>query len=419
MSEYTQKSWIYVGAVVLVTAAVLYFRSEGYNEREDWAKATAHHNEARFYREYCTNWRTGPHADIGYRKWAELLKSEYDKLDWLSPFAVRDFIKDHPEFRSEEILAFHFQSVLNDGTYEALKKYFDYARDDDPHKGEVSTLINAMIMKEVKPAVDADDYQTLRQLAKKYSSWSGCKDRIDGYIAGARERAARKEWEDVKDCRSESDLRKFISKYSGTQMVTDAKQRIDELYDDFDFVKTKGSLKAYSDFIKNHPNSPQLNAAWGYVAKELEDYVFKRKSMGGNESLARSLLSEYRQNRPSSGLLYGGGSYYGSSPLQINTPAYGGDDYFVKLVNTRTGKSVGVFVRSGTTTEVQVPDGTYSVRYATGSQWYGTRFLFGFNAHYSRANQEFTFSNGSGYTLTLQKVAHGNLRTSSMSASDF
>lgn len=417
MSEYAQKSWLYVGAVIGLTAAILYFRSEGCNEKGDWARAMARNN-ALTYREYCANWRVGPHVREAYEKWEELLKREYEKLDWLSPYAIREFIDTHPEFRSDEILTTHYQYVLKDGSYECLKRYLDYAKDDDPHKTEVASLIDEMIIKEVKPAVEDDDYQTLRELAKKYSSWSGCEDHIKAYIATARENAARREWGTLRGSRSESALRKFMSKFSGTQASSDAKERIEALYDDFDFVKTKGSLKAYSDFIKRHPNSSQLNTAWGYVAAELESYVFKRKSMGGNEALARSLLSEYRQDRPRSGLLYGGGGYY-SSPLQINTPTYGGDDYFVKLVNTQTGRSVGIFVRSGTSTEVQVPDGTYSVRYATGTQWYGTRFLFGLNAHYSRADRTFTFSNGSGYTLTLQKVAHGNLHTSSMSASDF
>lgn len=417
MSEYARRSWLYVGAVVGSTAAILYFRSEGCNENGDWARATAR-NDASAYRGYCANWRIGPHAKEAYAKWESLLKQEYEKLDWLSPYAVREFIDTHPEFRPDEIRRTHYERVLKDGTYECLKRYLDYAKDDDPRKTEVAALIGKMIMKEVRPAVDADDYQALRELAKKYSSWSGCEDRIKACIATARENAARKEWGTISDSRSESVLRKFMSKFSGTRASSAAKERIEELYDDFDFVKTKGSLKAYSDFIKRHPNSPQLNAAWGCVAAELEAYVFKRKPMGGNEALARSLLAEYRQDRPYSGLLYGGGGYY-SSPLQINTPTYGRDDYFVKLVNTQTGRSVGIFVRSGTSAEVQVPDGTYSLRYATGTQWHGTRLLFGLNAHYSRADRTFTFSNGSGYTLTLQRVAHGNLHTSSMPAQDF
>ena len=417
MSEYARRSWLYVGAVVGMTAAILYLRSEGCNERGDWNRATTRNN-ALAYRAYCANWRLGLHAKEAHEKWEQRLKQEYEKLDWLSPYAVREFIDTHPEFRSDEILRTHYQRVLKDGTYECLKRYLDHAKNDDPHKTEVASLIDKMIMKEVTPAVDADDYQALRELAKKYSSWPGCEDRIRACIATARENAARKEWGTISDSRSESELRKFMSKFSGTRASSAAKGRIEALYDDFDFVRTKGSLKAYSDFIKRHPDSPQLKDAWGCVAAELEAYVFRRKSMGGNEALARSLLSEFRQDRPCSGLLYGGGGYC-SSPLQINTPTYGRDDYFVKLVNTQTGRSVGIFVRSGTSTEVQVPDGTYSLRYATGTQWHGTKFLFGLNAHYSQADHTFTFSNGSGYTVTLQRVAHGNLNTSSMSAQDF
>lgn len=218
--------------------------------------------------------------------------------------------------------------------------------------------------------------------------------------------------------KSEQDLRRFMNKYSGTIYAKQASSRIDALYDDFDFVKTKGTLKAYLDFADNHPNSPRINEAWQSVADELERYVFKKKSLRSNEALVKATLERYRKERPYSGGVYGTGGYY-TSPFRITTSDYGSDGYFVKLVNKNTGRTVGIYIRAGVTTEVEAPDGTYSVRYVTGSKWYGSRFLFGLNSRYSKSGQEFTFNNGHGYTLTLRKVAYGNLHTSSMSASDF
>jgi hypothetical protein len=112
----------------------------------------------------------------------------------------------------------------------------------------------------------------------------------------------------------------------------------------------------------------------------------------------------------------------GVAPLQIRSSV--GDNYLVKLDDVVTGQPVlSVFVRGGQTEEIKVPLGTYMVKYASGTQWYGYTHLFGPQTEYSKADQTFTFSsNGyqySGYTITLYKVRDGNLRTSKIQPTDF
>ncbi len=110
------------------------------------------------------------------------------------------------------------------------------------------------------------------------------------------------------------------------------------------------------------------------------------------------------------------------APFQIK--AAQGSHYLVKLVDAYGSKPVlTVFVRSGTTVEIKVPLGLYEVRYASGETWYGYEYLFGPATVYSKAEKTFTFemvdNQVSGYTITLYKVAHGNLHTKGIKPEEF
>lgn len=107
-----------------------------------------------------------------------------------------------------------------------------------------------------------------------------------------------------------------------------------------------------------------------------------------------------------------------NSPFEIKS-VYGAN-YLLKLVDWNTKAPVmTIFVRGGQTTEVDVPSGTYEIRYASGTTWYGEAHLFGPGTSCSKADSKFSFSPGNGYTITLYKVANGNLHTSYMSANEF
>lgn len=110
------------------------------------------------------------------------------------------------------------------------------------------------------------------------------------------------------------------------------------------------------------------------------------------------------------------------APLSISTPT--GSSYLVKLYNNSTNSlTMNIFLRGGGTTEVKVPLGKYTLKYATGGQWYGYEHYFGPNTSYSKAEDIFNFyktSRGvSGYTLTLYTVSNGNLQTTSINGTNF
>jgi hypothetical protein len=117
-------------------------------------------------------------------------------------------------------------------------------------------------------------------------------------------------------------------------------------------------------------------------------------------------------------------SSYGErvAPFEIQTS--GPSDYLVKLVSTNSGQPVmTVFVRGGQTVSTEVPLGTFEVRYAVGSTWYGYEHLFGPETSYKKADTTFTFRNDgyqyTGYTITLYTVSNGNMRTSRIGADQF
>ena len=100
----------------------------------------------------------------------------------------------------------------------------------------------------------------------------------------------------------------------------------------------------------------------------------------------------------------------------------------MKLVETWSGQTVGtVYVLGGTSVEVEVPLGTYTMQYATGAIWYGYKYLFGPETAYAQADETFVFEREqtaegwsiSGFTVTLYSVVGGNLSTTRMRASEF
>jgi hypothetical protein len=128
------------------------------------------------------------------------------------------------------------------------------------------------------------------------------------------------------------------------------------------------------------------------------------------------------QSMPYSGAIRTWTSAERIAPFEIK--AAPGRHHVVKLVNAYTRAPVlTVFVRGGTTVQVEVPLGTYEVRYASGETWYGYEYLFGPQTSYSKADKTFTFqvigNQISGFTITLYKVPHGNLHTSPIQPTDF
>ena len=111
------------------------------------------------------------------------------------------------------------------------------------------------------------------------------------------------------------------------------------------------------------------------------------------------------------------------APLTIST-RQGTGHYFVKIVDWTTDAPVlTVFVQSGQSVSTKVPLGSYRIKYAAGSQWYGETYLFGPDTGYSMADKRFDFreigNQVSGFTVELFLQPNGNLRTKRITSKDF
>ncbi|MCH4246285.1 MAG: DnaJ domain-containing protein [Acinetobacter populi] len=112
----------------------------------------------------------------------------------------------------------------------------------------------------------------------------------------------------------------------------------------------------------------------------------------------------------------------GVAPLQIKVQY--GDNYWVKIDDAYTGRHlVSYFIRSGQTLNVNLPTGSYTIKYAYGKEWYGVENLFGPQTSYAKADEIFNFRfdgyQYNGYTVELIKQVNGNLQTSHLNASQF
>ena len=79
--------------------------------------------------------------------------------------------------------------------------------------------------------------------------------------------------------------------------------------------------------------------------------------------------------------------------------------------------------RAGETTEFDVPFGTYRMKLAAGSTWYGEKIRFGPNTSYFAVNGVSEFKQEGdmllGHELILSPVKNGNLTKTTFSASQF
>ena len=112
----------------------------------------------------------------------------------------------------------------------------------------------------------------------------------------------------------------------------------------------------------------------------------------------------------------------GVAPLEIKTGA--GNNYYIKIVNVSSNQTALIaYIVGGRRFEVEMPLGTYEIRYAAGNIWYGTQHYFGPDTAFSKANELFHFTfdgyRYSGYTVELILQAHGNLRTVHIDQSNF
>jgi hypothetical protein len=120
------------------------------------------------------------------------------------------------------------------------------------------------------------------------------------------------------------------------------------------------------------------------------------------------------------------------APFIIETQS--ATDYLIKLVKTTDPKNrIMIYVRGGETYRDSVPLGSYRIRAASGTTWYGKDHLFGPNTQFFRFQQKgSTGPDGAvvlnfkqqrnqllGVTLSLRNVVDGNMQQQTISRQEF
>jgi hypothetical protein len=106
------------------------------------------------------------------------------------------------------------------------------------------------------------------------------------------------------------------------------------------------------------------------------------------------------------------------APLHIRTAP--GQNYLVRLYDAESNRMVlSVFVHGGQLETVMVPIGSFTVKFASGSQWYGYWQLFGPDTVYTKAERIMTFTGSNSWEVTLYAVSNGNMHLTPISADQF
>lgn len=127
---------------------------------------------------------------------------------------------------------------------------------------------------------------------------------------------------------------------------------------------------------------------------------------------------------PQTGVMARNRPYRDKGPLlRLKTGSATGNVY-AKIIDAETGDEVvRLFVRKEDMATVALPVGSYRVRYAAGSTWYGPEHLFGQDTNIAEADKTFVLtSTETKYdvrTIELILQSHGNLSTKPIAISQF
>lgn len=104
------------------------------------------------------------------------------------------------------------------------------------------------------------------------------------------------------------------------------------------------------------------------------------------------------------------------APFQVTANTVAPFHYLVKLEDWQTGVPLlNIFVRHGEAVNIKVPLGTYRLKYAYGSSWYGPQHLFGKETSVVQAVMPLSFTQESnqvrGKMIDLTPKVTGNMQT--------
>lgn len=139
------------------------------------------------------------------------------------------------------------------------------------------------------------------------------------------------------------------------------------------------------------------------------------------QTLNDQILAALKKNRPKNAAKIGGSIGWGQCYFKITA---GNQDVCFKFQNTKDPtKFKMVYVRAGQSTKVNIKDGNYYIKYATGDYWYDKDHLFGPDTVYkSKGTVEFTTTRSGNwihYWYLELDMTSPSFSSTSINANDF
>lgn len=98
----------------------------------------------------------------------------------------------------------------------------------------------------------------------------------------------------------------------------------------------------------------------------------------------------------------------------VDKPAY------LKIYTKKGRLAATVFIKAGKSISFEMPSGTYIIKKAKGTKWFGEKEMFGDDGEYSVLNTKLKFTKwGMGYEITLDNGKNGNLQSRRAGRKDF
>lgn len=172
-------------------------------------------------------------------------------------------------------------------------------------------------------------------------------------------------------------------------------------------------------------NEELLQSAENLLAQCYNTFPSYCSTSDAYNSQLTALESKLESIRPKTGKVLHNSTGSGYGTMHITA---GSEDALIKLESIENPEKYQlIYIRSGETATFSVYSGDYILKYTTGSQWYGTKEMFGADAVFTKADDTFTFSIAysgnyvyyTDITVTLYSVFGGTLASEDIDPSDF
>ena len=329
---------------------------------------------------------------------------------------------ENAEGQYNRLIGIQKKNVSNFGTLQDSRAAYDSLASEVSHADSLIASIGTvtdesqLLIREARDAYDAlsdsqksyaQNYSLLEQREAEYQDLR-YKELMDFYNNGAYDSA-------------QAAITSFLTDFSDSSHTGE----LQELLVDVD----EKCAEELIDQANSYYTAKQYEQALAALDSCLEAYASSAAAADAS-SLRDEIAQTVANLRPKSGsVLYNNlGSGEGKLTVVFPEGDAGDKDYCIKVQSdSNESKYKTFYIRAGESATINVPDGTYVIKYAIGSTWYGTDAFFGTETVYACAGDTLDFSTSSDsryvyydtWTLTVGNVQDGNLQIALIGADEY